>query len=200
MLRKSPGFTATAVLTLALGIGSNTAVLSAVNGILLSPLPYADADRLVTIGGYKNFAGIAIRMDRFLPETWQQIQAQTPTIEQVARYRTEQSVLTGITVPKGVAAGRVTGDFFPLLGVRPLAGRDILPTDAQPGSQPVAVLTYSLWRGVFGGDPNVIGRKIMLNEEPCEIVGVMPRQSAAFLAPTRMDFGSHFQMMPKKNR
>jgi putative ABC transport system permease protein len=173
VLRKNPGFTVVAVLTLALGIGANTAIFSAVNGILLKPLPYADPDRLSTIAGYKHFSSTVIGMTSFTPDIWREIEAQTPAIEQMAIYKTRQLVLTDASAPEIVKSAQVSSDFFALLGVRPLIGRPILPADTQPGHR-VVVLSNSLWRGVLGGDPGIVGRKITLDQKPYEVIGVMP--------------------------
>ncbi|HTU32341.1 MAG TPA: ABC transporter permease [Candidatus Acidoferrum sp.] len=179
MLRKSPGFTTVAVITLALGIGANTAIFSAVNGILLPSLPYADASRIVRIEGYKHFSdGMAGALD-FSPDVWKQVRARTPDIQRMALYEYAGSLtLTAEAVPEVVNAQRVSADFFPLLGARPLLGRPILSADTRPGANPVVVLNHQLWRSSFGGDRNVIGRTITLDGERYTMIGVMPRDFA----------------------
>lgn len=174
-LRKSPGFTIVAVLTLALGIGANTAIFSAVNGIVLKRLPYADASRLVSIIGYKRFAnGMAGEMP-FSPDVWSKVKEQTPAIERLALYGMQANfTLTGEPIPEIVPGVHVSADFFPLLGARPVLGRPILSSDTRPGARPVAVLSYALWRSSFGGDPGVVGRTVTLDGNRYRIVGVMP--------------------------
>jgi len=172
MLRKSPRFTAIAVLTLALGVGANTAIFSAVNGILLRPLPYADSSRLVTIQRealpyYITFAQL------------REIQQQCTTLEGVMIYNTSRLLITGGKVPKQVEAAYVSNDFFPLLGVKPLLGRLILPEDTQPGNDRVAILSYHLWMNEFGGDPGIVGQGISVDRKPYTVIGVMPREFGA---------------------
>jgi len=175
MLLKKPGFTAVAVLTVALGIGANTAIFSAVNSILFRPLPYTDAKQLVTIAGYKHFSGNIMAYVSFSPDVWSQIRQQATGIARMATYDPGEFTLSGTGAPEIVSGARVTGDFFSLLGVKPLFGRPILPADTQPGHACVAVLTWKLWREVFGGDTGVVHRSITLDENRCEVIGVMPR-------------------------
>ena len=175
MLGKAPGFTAAAVLSLTLGIGANTAIFSAVNGILLKPLPYADASRLVSIIGYRQFAGGIMASMDFSPDVWKKVREQTPAIQQMALYRNQENfTLTGEAVPEVVPGVHVSADFFPLLGTRPLLGRPILAADTQPGAKPVVVVSYALWHATWGGDPAAIGRSVMLNGEAYTVIGVMP--------------------------
>jgi predicted permease len=169
LLCKSPGFSAIAVLTLALGIGANAAIFSAVNGILRRPLPYIDSSRLITIkrdqvAHYVTFAQL------------DEIQQQCTALKQIVTYDTRTYLLAGGVLPKEILAARVSGNFFSLLGTRPLLGRSILPGDMQPGNDRVAVLNYGLWMDRFGGDPGIIGRNIFLDRMPYTVVGVMPRE------------------------
>ncbi|HYL63395.1 MAG TPA: ABC transporter permease [Candidatus Methylomirabilis sp.] len=177
MLAKAPGFTAIATLTLALGIGANTAIFSAVNGILLKPLPYANASRLVSITGYKQFPnGIMATMD-FSADVWKRVREQTSAIEALGLYQNKKSVtLTSEAVPEIVAGVRVSSDFFSVLGARPLIGRPILAGDTQPGAKPVAVVSYALWHATWGGDSSLVGRSVMLDDESYTVVGVMPAE------------------------
>ena len=176
ILLKSPAFTAVAVITLALGIGANTAIFSAVNGVVLKKLPYADASQLVSVVGVRRFPGQNIEGTMlFSSDLWQQLRAQTPAIAQMALYDYQRSAtLTGGTIPEIVPAVPVSSDFFSVLGVKPLLGRPILPADTQPGAKPVAVVSYELWRSTWSAEPSLIGRSIILNAEPYEVVGVMP--------------------------
>ena len=138
MMRKSPRFTAIAVLTLALGIGANSAIFSAVNGILLTPLPYPDLSRLVMI--------LREQCPPYItPDQLHEITERCTTLERIATYDNTSLTLTGGAVPKDVDAARVSSDYFSLLGTRPLLGRTILPQEMQPGNDRVAVLSHRLW-------------------------------------------------------
>jgi len=175
MLRKSPGFTAVAVITLALGIGANTAIFSAVNGILLQRLPYPDASRLVAVGGTKSLStsGVMAYIS-FSPDLAKMVFDEAPEFERYAVYSHESLTLTGGKEPRDISGSGVTGDFFSVMGVRPLLGRPILEADVKPATQRVAVLSFNLWRTSFGADPSVIGREITLNQAPYTVIGVMP--------------------------
>jgi putative ABC transport system permease protein len=162
MLRRSPGFTVVAVLTLALGIGANTAIFSAVNGILLQPLVYPHSPRLVTSDLIS------------LPE-FRAIQKQSSAFEDMAFYQGYVPLILGGGAPVHASSSYVSAEFFPLLGMKPLLGRYLLPGDTQPGSAPVAVLSYQLWMGELGGDPHIIRRKISVDQKPYVVVGVMPK-------------------------
>jgi predicted permease len=174
MLRKSPGFTAVAIFTLALGIGANTAIFSAVNGILLKPLPYAQASQLVSLELFKQFPN-GNRGIRFASvDAWEKMRAQTSAIGQMAFWNRDQYNITGETAPEQVPVAHVSSDFFPLMGALPIAGRPILSGDAQPGAKPVAVISYALWKSRWGGDTGVLNRTITLNSQAYTIIGVMP--------------------------
>ena len=175
-LRKSPVFTITVVLTLALGIGGNTAIFSVVDQLLLRPLPYPDGDRLVTV--YESLPFVHGN-DRNLrnsvsPANWLDWQSENHTLQGIAAWRTFTLTLTGVGDPLRLNAQLVSSEFFPLLGVPPLLGRTLSEADDQPNAPPVAVLSYQLWQRRFGGDAAVIGRVVQLNDRPAEIVGVMP--------------------------
>ncbi|MGC2624201.1 MAG: ABC transporter permease [Candidatus Acidiferrales bacterium] len=174
MLAKSPGFTAIAVLTLALGIGANTAIFSAVNGILLKPLPYAHPSQLVDVMALKDFPGGIEGTLSFSHDIWQQVRQQTPAIAQMAFWTRTWPVVTGDAAPELVPAAQVSSEFFPLLGVRPLLGRPILPGDTQPSAKPVVVVSYALWRARWGGSDTVLNHKIALDDKTYTVVGVMP--------------------------
>jgi predicted permease len=174
VLRKSPGFAAVAVLTLALGIGANTAIFSAVNGILLKPQPYADPSQLVTLGGVKRFPnGIMGNMD-FPPDVWTKVRTQTPAIAQMAFWSRGEYTVTGDAAPELLSAALVSSEFFRVMGTRPIVGRAIIPSDTQPGAKAVVVVSYPLWRERWGGANSVLGSTIALNNRPYEVVGVMP--------------------------
>src|SRR5881398_3045664 len=178
-LAKSPGFTGIAVLTLALGIGPNTAIFSLVYGVLLKPLPYPESDRLVglaeTYQGNRSELAITYDEFRFLEE-------HNPVLERLA-----VSTAVGFSVFTGDIAERVNGlrvskNFFATLGVRPEVGRDFLAEEDQMGGASVAILSHGYWMRRFGGDPGVVGRAITVDGRPTIIVGVMPA-SFRWLSP-----------------
>lgn len=169
-MRRSPGFTAVALLTLALGIGANVSIFSAINGILIEHLPYAHSSRLLTIQREQVAWGI-------IPAEVRAIQEQCPAFERLAVADDGSSTLTiGDGLPMHRQKAEVSGDFFPMLDVKPLLGRTLVPSDMQPGAPPIAVLSYSLWMDGFGGDQRVVGREIMANKIQYSIVGVMPER------------------------
>jgi putative ABC transport system permease protein len=175
VLRKNPGFTAVAVLTLALGIGANTAIFSAVNGIVLRPLPYAHTSELVYITGVRRFGPHMEGRMAFSADIWKELRQQIPAIERIGLYQDPENLpLTGGTTPKIVPAAHVSGDFFPLMGSPPLIGRPILAQDTEPGAPPVIVVSYELWRSMWGGAPSVIGQKIIFGGNSYQVIGVMP--------------------------
>jgi putative ABC transport system permease protein len=167
MLRKSPAFTVVAVLTLALGIGANTAIFSAVNGILFDPLIYPDASRLIRIEREQIGWG-------FTKTEVNEIENQSTAFDRFATYDAGEGPIRGTTLTLTRDIAFVSADFFPLLGVKPLLGRPILAEDTQPGNDRVAVLSYRLWRDLFGSDPGVVGRSVFIAKEPYLIIGVMP--------------------------
>lgn len=181
-LRRSPGFAAAALVTLALGIGATSAIFSVVRAVLLAPLPYAEPDRRVLI--WSRWVGFE--------KTWLSNQeamdyrAQARTLAAVAVWDTGQENLTGDGDPIRVGIGEITANTFDVLGARPFLGRTIRPEEDVPGGPPVAVLGYRLWQSRYGGDAGIIGRKVLLNDVPHEVVGVMPE---GFRLPT--DFTEH---------
>lgn len=171
-LLKRPGFTAISVITLALGIGANTAIFSLVNAVLLRSLPFADPDRLVMIWEDASYAGFP----RNTPAAanYADIKNQNIVFEGVAATNERSYNLTGDGEPEKVQTVAVTADFFPLLGVKPLLGRAILPEEDQPGANRVVVLSYGLWQRRYGGDRSIVGRQLLLSGEKYTVVGVMP--------------------------
>lgn len=170
-VRRSPGFALAVVLTLALGIGGNTAIFSVVDQLLLRPLPYPDGDRLVTIyeadlGSLKHFS--------VSPANWLDWQRQSRTLQQIATWRSSSVTLTGMGEPVQLNAQVVSSEFFPLLGVPPFLGRTVSEQDDRPNAPIVAVLSYQCWQTRFGGDPQVLRHVVRMNGRPVEIVGVMP--------------------------
>jgi MacB-like periplasmic core domain len=170
MLRKSPGFTAVAVLTLALGIGGNTAIFSIVNQVLLNPLPFPQPDRLVALHESKpNFTQGSISYPNFLD--WQRDNRAFSAMAAVRRY---QFSLTGRGDAERVGAEFVTADFFPLLGVHPIFGRTFTPAEEQAGAGPIALISEGLWRRKFDAAPDLLGRTVTLDGRDYTIIGVMP--------------------------
>jgi predicted permease len=170
MLAKSPAFTAVAVLTLALAIGANTALFSVVNGVLLNPLPYPQPDQLVTIHESKpNFNTGSISYPNFLD--WQK---QNQSLSSMAVSRSFSFSLTGLGPAEQAQAQLVTADFFPILGVKPVAGRALVPADDQIGAAPVALISAGFWKRKFGSAPDAIGKSLTLDGKQYEIVGVIP--------------------------
>jgi putative ABC transport system permease protein len=171
MLTKNAGFTAIAVLTLALGIGANTAIFSVVNAELLRPLPFHDPGRLVSVDvtnsrtGWKS--GNADYPDF---EDWR---SQNQVFEKIAAYYDNKLTLTGVENPAHLEGEVVSADLFTLLGVTPKLGRTFLPVEDEAGHN-VAILEHQFWKQQFGGDPGIIGHTILLNNRAYTVVGVMP--------------------------
>jgi putative ABC transport system permease protein len=175
-LRKTPTFTTAAILALTLGIGATTAILSVVNAVLLRPLPYANADRLVVVlhGG----------KDPVAPANFADWRGQTRSFSDMAAAEYWTPDATGGDDPEQITGLRVTSRMFPMLGVQPFLGRYLGDGEDQPGSDHVVVLGYGLWQRRFAGDASVLGKTLALNGEAYTIVGVMPRtfQFAPFWA------------------
>jgi predicted permease len=180
MLRKNSGFTAIAVLTLALGIGANTAIFSVVNAVLLRPLPYRDSDRLAVLRETSPRVGpVSVSYPNFLD--WRQ---QSHAFSQMAAVHSLGFNLSGVTQPENIEGLAVSPNFLSLLGVRPFLGRDLLPEEEAQGTAPVILLSYELWQSHMGGDPNVIGRSVTLDGRSFTIVGVLP---STFRSPDKAD-------------
>ena len=180
-LLSHPGFTVVAVLTLALGIGANTAIFSVVNGVLLAPLPYRAPDRLVTVNHFYPSLN-NLRAPVSVPG-FRDYSARTDLFASAAVENGMAMNLTGSGDPERVNVTLVTGQFFPLLGVAPALGRSLQPDEAEAGKNHVAVLSWGFWQRKFGGDRGVLGRKLTLDNEDYEIVGVMPARFQDFFSP-----------------
>jgi predicted permease len=191
MLRKSPGFTVVALLTLALGIAANTAIFSVVNTVLLRPLPYKDADRLVSVWGENKPKGYDLDLVSSLDYAdWK---AQSHSFENMGAATDAMYTLTGAGDPAAVVAYQFSADFFNVLGVRALVGRTFGQDEQQPGKDHVVVLSHRLWMTRFGGDRAVIGKTVTLNGEPYEVIGVMP---ASFRYPGSTELWTPLTMSP----
>jgi predicted permease len=170
MMCKSPGFTAVAVLTLALGIGANTAIFSIVNGVLLNPLPFPHSQELTVLYEHTtNFEKFSISYPNFLD--WQRTNS---TFASMAAYRHEDFDITGSGEPERVRGGMVSAEFFPILGVEPLLGRLFVRDEDRPGAAPVALLAEGFWQRRFGSARDIVGKQIIMNGDAYTIVGVLP--------------------------
>jgi predicted permease len=169
-LRRNPGFAAVAVITLALGIGANTAIFSVVNGVLLNPLPYAQPDQLVALYSRDaNSNTSSISYPNFLD--W--IRGNR-SFSALAAYRSYDFDLTGEGEPERVPAEMISANFFPMLGVKPVLGRTFLSNEDQEGARPVVLISGGLWKRKFGSSPDAVGRTLTLNGVDYTIVGVIP--------------------------
>jgi putative ABC transport system permease protein len=172
MLRKNPGFTAVAVLTLALGIGANTAIFSIVYAMLLKPLPYSQPEQLLTLFEAQPQAGV--KATGWSYANFAEVREQNRIFSDMAGSQQHQLTLTGRGEPSVVSTSVVTPELFSVFGQRPLMGRAFYPEDGKPGAPAAVILSENLWRGSFGADPNVIGTSINLDKRSFTIVGVMP--------------------------
>jgi len=184
ILSKNPSFTTIAVLTLALGIGPTTAMFSVLNGVLLSPFPFADPDRLVTIKNQIPKLGptpFSVPAPDVLT-----YQRETKSFTDVAGYQESTYDLTGLGEPRKVAGARLTSNVLPVLGVAPMLGRNFTPDEDRIGNEKVVILSYRMWRNLFASDPHVINKPITLDRQPYTVVGVMGRDFV-FPIETQLD-------------
>jgi putative ABC transport system permease protein len=173
MLRRNPGFAAVAILTLAIGIGVNIVIFSVVNGILLKPLPFPDSHRIVTIwetDANRNVTRGVASAPEFLE--WRDM---NHVFQELSASRALSFAITGSGDPEQVWGLQVSGNFFRMLRVTPIIGRDFTPEDEQVGHEQVVVVGYGLWQRRYGGDAGIIGKTILLNEKPVTVIGVLPR-------------------------
>jgi putative ABC transport system permease protein len=171
-LLNKPGFALIAVLSLALGIGANTAIFSLVDAVLLRPLPFHDPDRLVMV--WEDATGIGFPRNTPAPANYADWKTQNQVFEDMAALSWKSYNLTDEGEPEQVEAQAVTANFFPLLGVKPELGRNFTQEEDQPGRNKVALISYGLWQRRFGGDPALIGKAILLDGEKSTVIGVMP--------------------------
>ena len=180
ILYRSPGFAAVAALTLALGVGANTAFFSVVYGVLLEPLPYKDAARLILLNETTPRVGVvSVSYPNFLD--WR---AESSQFSQMAAVSGRSFNLAGVSQPETIKGQAVSPNFLSLLGIRPFLGRDFDASEEKTGAAPVVMLSYSLWQGHLGGDPSAVGRTIMLDGRGYTIIGVLP---ATFRWPDKVD-------------
>ncbi|MBL8204842.1 MAG: ABC transporter permease [Blastocatellia bacterium] len=172
LMRQNWGFTLIAVLSLALGIGANTALFSVVNAVLLRPLPFPDSERLAMIWEDATFIGFP--KDTPAPGNYADWKAQAQTFADMAAISSTSFNLTGDGEPEKLQAFETTANLFPLLGVKPVLGRNFTAAEDQPGANKVVVISHSLWQTRYAGDPSIVNRNIVLNDEPYMVIGVMP--------------------------
>jgi len=171
VLRRNPGFTLTAIITLALGIGANTAIFSVIYGVLLRPLPYKDGNRLVVVNqqarlNNANSLGFSVK-------EFQDYRDQNKTMEMV-EHHAMSFILYGRDEPQRVQTSVVSANFFDVLGVKPLLGRTFVPDDEKPGGDAVLVLSYNYWKQSHNGERNIVGTVFRMNNRPHTVIGVLP--------------------------
>lgn len=173
MLLRNRGFTAIALITLALGIGATTAMFSVIDAVLLRPLPYRDPGRLVLF--FEDLTRVGYPRVRVSPPTYLDLKAQSRLFEDVAAVNETSFNLSGNNGGSRQLNGVLTTyNLFPVLGVKPALGRTFLPEEDRPGANHVVLLSYTFWRGRFAGNPGIIGRALRLNDESYTVIGVMP--------------------------
>jgi len=191
-LRKDLAFSSIAILTLALGIGANTSIFSLVSTVLLRPLPYKDAGRLVTVWSYNHARGYDT--DLVSPLDFQDWKTQNHVFESMGASTDVTYTLTGLGEPSLIIGYAFSADYFHALGVAPLLGRTFLAEEEQPGKNHVAVLSYSFWRNHFGANQDAVGKNITLDGEPYTVVGVMP---PGFQYPPSTDLWTPYSVLPE---
>lgn len=193
LLLKSPGFSLVAIMTLALGIGPNSAIFSMVNAVLLRPLPYPDAERLVAV--YCSTSDIP--QFGSSPPDLRALREQNKTFDSLSAFYTTAFNLTGDNQPERLLGLTVTAEFFKTYGVTPLTGRTFLPQDEEWGHHQVVVLSEGLWRNRFHADPNIVGQNLKLNGEQYSVVGVVPK---TFLTSAKTQLWAPMAWAPKDPR
>ncbi|HEY0003690.1 MAG TPA: ABC transporter permease [Pyrinomonadaceae bacterium] len=179
MLWSRPGFSIVAIITLALGIGANTAIFSVVNAVLIRPLSFKSPERLVMV--WEHNRPRAIERNVINPANFMDWQEQNSVLEEMAAFYDAPFNLTGVDDPEELPGQVVTTNYFHVLGVQPLMGREFAPDENQAGKDQVAILSYGLWQRRFGSNPAIIGQKVLLNGQPQTVVGVMPPDFNLFI-------------------
>jgi len=170
-LLKRRSLSVLAIVTLALGIGANTAMFSVINAVLLRPLPYPDPDRLVSL----TESGDEVQNRWVSFPNFVDWRARNHVFAAMSTFRTFSITLTGVDQPLNLDARMVTADYFKVMGVSPFRGRSFIETDDQPGGSPVTIISYAFWQKQFAGDPGIVGKAITLDDRPYQVIGVMPR-------------------------
>ena len=172
MMRKNPGFTLIAILTLALGIGANTAIFSVVHAVLLRPLPYPDGHQLIFLRQQQKKMGIDDIS--FSAHEMQDYREQNHTLSGLVEFHAMSFILYGHGDPDRVRTGVVSWNYFDLFGIKPVLGRTFLPKDDEPGAPAVLLLSYEYWKNSFGSDPDIVGKNFEMNDKVHTVVGVLP--------------------------
>ena len=172
-LVRAPLFTAVAVATLAVGIGANSAIFSVVNGVLLRPLPFPEPERLV--GVWHKAPGLGFDEINQGPAFHFTYRDENRVFEDIGMWSNTSVSVTGLAEPERVEALRMTDGILPVLRVQPLIGRMFSAADDSPGSPPTVILSYAYWQRRLGGDSSAIGRKVIVDGSPRDVIGVMPR-------------------------
>jgi putative ABC transport system permease protein len=188
MLARHPGFTISVILVLALGIGANTAIFSVVNAVLFKPLPYDEPDRIIVIREQRLQQGIdSIGSSHRALAHWRQ---HNEVFESIVGVQGHRFYVTGTEKPRNIIGRAVSPSYFSVMGMKPMLGREFLPEEEEPGGGHVVILSYAFWREHMEGDPDVIGKSLIMNEESYTVVGVMPvafrdhlRRCAPFWVP-----------------
>ena len=203
MLRRNPAFTAVAVLTLALGIGANSAIFSVVNAVLLKPLPYENGERLVVVkqgAPRSGFPDVGFSVPEILD-----YRAQNRSFDALVEYHSMAFILLGRKEPERVISGVVSWNFFDAFGVKPLLGRSFRADDEKPGAPAVLLLSYEYWIHSFGGDPTVVNKTFTMNDRLHTVIGVLPPlpqypdQNDVYMPTTACPFRSDPQMMANRS-
>src|SRR5262245_9571108 len=168
---RAKGLAITVVLTLALGIGANAAIFSVVRGVLLRPLVNRDADRLIYIR--QSAPGLGVANANFSVPELKDLQASVRSIAAFGDFSTMDFTMIGLGEPRTVRSGVVGGSYFDVMGLKPVMGRLLGPSDDGPKADGAAVLTYRFWTSAFKSDPNVVGKTIRLSDRPATVVGVL---------------------------
>src|SRR5262245_33582575 len=171
-LRRTPAFTATVVLTLAIGIGANTALFSIIDSVLLRPLPYPNGKQLMMV--YESMPRLNTDRNVVSPANWLDWQRANQSFESLAAWNVGAMTFTGGTEPERLNCQLVSSEFLPTLRVAPQLGRIFTSDDDQPGANRVVILSHRLWQRLFGGDQSALGRMMELDDAKYEIIGVMP--------------------------
>src|ERR1700723_1490532 len=172
-LAQNPGFAAAAILSLAIGIGANTAIFSVTSALLLRPLPYRDASRLVIV--WNRSPGLGITQDWFSTAQYFDIKTRHSGFEHLAIAYGTNDNLPGNGDPQRIGTIRISSNLLPMLGYRAAMGRLFFPDEDIAGHNPTAILSYGTWTRRFGSDPHILGRKIAINGTPREVVGILPK-------------------------
>ncbi len=171
-IAQNRGFAVVVVVTMALGVGANTAIFSVVNGVLLRPLPYENGERLVVLRQQRPLAGVDDM--RFSATELDDYRKQAAGLDAIAEFHSMWFILLGRPEPERVSTGVVSANFFRTFGVNPMLGRDFAEADEQPGSPAVLILSQTYWQRSFGGDPSIVGRVFQMNDRPHQVIGVLP--------------------------